>query len=164
MKRKTTKWLGCLFATTAIAVTTATAADEAGSSWIQPDNSPAQRQVKGGASKAISYQLSVRYHIILTDLHGHCTGMDKAFIYLTSTDGLKYQLVSKDPLMANAKPIRFVDGSETKFSRIERPQVVLNEKGEVIAILAACLPQDSGKTGDGSRILVFPVDLHSAVK
>ena len=30
MKRKTTKWLGCLLATTAIAVTTATAADEAG--------------------------------------------------------------------------------------------------------------------------------------
>ena len=39
MKRKTTKWLGCLLATTAIAVTTATAADEAGSSRIQPDNS-----------------------------------------------------------------------------------------------------------------------------
>ena len=38
MKRKTTKWLGCLLATTAIAVTTATAADEAGSSRIQPNN------------------------------------------------------------------------------------------------------------------------------
>jgi hypothetical protein len=39
VKRKTTKWLGCLLATTAIAVTTATAADEAGSARIQPDNS-----------------------------------------------------------------------------------------------------------------------------
>ena len=39
MKRKTTRWLGCLLATTAIAVTTATAADEAGSSRTQPNNS-----------------------------------------------------------------------------------------------------------------------------
>jgi beta-xylosidase len=105
-----------------------------------------------------------RYHVILMDWRGHCTGINKAFIYLTSTDGLKYQLVSNDPLIVRTKPIRFDDGSETQFSRIERPQVVLNEKGEVIAILAACLPQDSDKTGDGSRILVFPVDRYSAVK
>lgn len=99
-----------------------------------------------------------KYHVILTDLHGHCTGMNKAVIYLTSKDGLKYQLVSKDPLMAKAKPIRFDDGSETSYARVERPQVVLSEGGEVIAILAACLPQDSEKTGEGSRILIFPVD------
>jgi hypothetical protein len=61
-------------------------------------------------------------------------------------DGLKYQLVFKDQMISKAKSIRFDEGSEIKFSRVDRPQVVLNEKDEVIAILAACLPQDLGIT------------------
>lgn len=85
--------------------------------------------------------------------------MNKTFIYLTSKDGLRYQLVSKNPLMAREKPIRFDDGSEIRYARIEHPQVTLNEKGEVIAILAACLSEGAAETGDGSRIVIFPVDL-----
>jgi len=96
-----------------------------------------------------------RYHMLLTDLHGFATGFHKSFAYYTSKDGLSYELVSKDPLFTNQIPIRFADGSEEKFLRIERPNVVLDEHGAVIAVLAACTPENQS---DGSRILVFPVD------
>ena len=100
-----------------------------------------------------------RYHMLLTDLHGFATGFHKSFAYYTSKDGLCYGLVSKDPLFTNQIPIRFSDGSETKFLRIERPNVVLDEKGAVIAVLAACSPENQK---EGARILVFPVDEYTA--
>jgi hypothetical protein len=96
---------------------------------------------------------------LLTDLHGFATGFHKSFAYYTSKDGLSYELVSKVPLFTNQIPIRFADGSEEKFLRIERPNVVLDEQGAVIAILAACTPENQR---DGSRILVFPVDRFGA--
>jgi len=95
-----------------------------------------------------------RYHVLVTDWGGHATGHFKAFTYYTSQEGLKYELVSKDPILVRNDPIRFSDGSSYKFSRIERPNVVLDEKGNVIAMLAACLPE---KRELGSRIVVFPV-------
>ena len=96
-----------------------------------------------------------RYHMLLTDLHGLASGLHKSFVYYTSRDGISYQLVSKDPLFSNQNPIQFEDGSETKFLRIERPNVFLDEEGAVIAVLAACSPE---KQTEGARILVFPVD------
>lgn len=96
-----------------------------------------------------------RYHMLLTDLHGFATGFHKSFAYYTSNDGLSYELVSRDPLFTNQIPIRFADGTEEKFQRIERPNVVLDDQGCVVAVLAACTPENEK---DGSRILVFPVD------
>jgi hypothetical protein len=96
-----------------------------------------------------------RYHMLLTDLHGLASGLHKSFVYYTSRDGISYELVSKEPLFSNQNPIRFEDGSETKFLRIERPNIVLDEQGAVIAVLAACSPE---KQKEGARILVFPVD------
>ena len=92
---------------------------------------------------------------MVTDLHGYATGLRRGFTCYTSKDGLKYELVSNDPLFSMNHPIRFDDGSDFKFARIERPNVVLNETGKVIAVLAACLPP---KNKEGSRILVFPVN------
>jgi arylsulfatase A-like enzyme len=96
-----------------------------------------------------------RYHMLLTDLHGLASGLHKSFVYYTSRDGISYELVSKEPLFSNQNPIRFEDGSETKFLRIERPNIVLDEQGAVIAVLAACSPENQK---EGARILVFPVD------
>ena len=96
-----------------------------------------------------------RYHMLLTDLHGLASGLHKSFVYYTSRDGISFELVSKEPLFSNQNPIRFEDGSETKFLRIERPNIVLDEEGAVIAVLAACSPENQK---EGARILVFPVD------
>jgi len=99
-----------------------------------------------------------RWHalpLLLTDLHGLASGLHKSFVYYTSRDGISYELVSKEPLFSNQIPIRFEDGSETKFLRIERPNVFLDEEGAVIAVLAACSPETQT---EGARILVFPVD------
>ena len=97
----------------------------------------------------------MRYHMLLTDLHGLASGLHKSFVYYTSQDGISFELVSKEPLFSNQNPIRFEDGSETKFLRIERPNVFLDEEGAVVAVLAACSPE---KQTEGARILVFPVD------
>jgi hypothetical protein len=99
-----------------------------------------------------------RYHVLVTDLHGYATGLRRGFTYYTSENGLNYELVSKDPLFSMMNPIRFDDGSEIKFARVERPNVVLNEQGEVMAVLAACLPVNNR---EGARILVFPVNNRS---
>jgi len=99
-----------------------------------------------------------RYHVMVTDLHGYATGVDKAFTYYTSKDGVKYDLASKDPLFSDDHPIQFDDGSGEKFQRVERPNVVHNEEGEVIAVLAACLPVQKTFDSQGSQILVFPVN------
>ncbi len=93
-----------------------------------------------------------RYHMLLTDLHGHATGLDKAITYYTSKNGLKYELVSKTPLLAKALPVQFADGGEVKFALIERPNIVLDEKGNVIALLVSARPSNSGAV-----ILVLPV-------
>ena len=96
-----------------------------------------------------------QYHVVVTDWGGYATGESKAFTYYTSKDGLTYELVSKDPILVRKDPIHFSDGSTFKYSRIERPNVVLNEQGQVIALLASALPVNRI---EGSRILVFPVD------
>ena len=96
-----------------------------------------------------------RYHMLLTDLHGFATGFHKSFAYYTSLDGISYELVSREPLFTNQIPIRFEDGSETKFLRIERPNIFLDRDGSVTAVLAACSPENQK---EGARILVFPVD------
>ncbi|MDA1340989.1 MAG: hypothetical protein O2804_06645, partial [Verrucomicrobia bacterium] len=63
--------------------------------------------------------------------------------------------VSREPLFTNQIPIRFEDGSETKFLRIERPNIFLDRDGSVTAVLAAGSPENQK---EGARILVFPVD------
>ena len=64
----------------------------------------------------------------------------KAFTYYTSQDGLKYDLVSKDPILVRNDPIRYADGSSCKFSRIERPNVVLS-KSKVYVLMSSCTPR-----------------------
>lgn len=96
-----------------------------------------------------------RYHVLLNDWGGHATGHWKAITYYTSENGLSYDLVSDEPVLIRSEPVRFADGSEQTFARIERPNIVLDEQGDVVAMLVACLPEDQS---EGSRIVIFPVD------
>lgn len=94
-----------------------------------------------------------QYNLICTDWQSKATGIWKGGVYYVSKDGKRYHLVSRIPIFNRFKPFQFSDGSEVKFSRMERPQVVLNKKHQVIALLLAVLPQ-SGP----SYILIQPVD------
>lgn len=92
------------------------------------------------------------YNLICTDWKSKATGIFKAGTYYVSKNGRHYQLVSRIPVFNRFKPFHFSDGSEVRFSRIERPQVVLNQKHQVTALLTAVLPK-SGL----SYILIQPV-------
>jgi len=91
-----------------------------------------------------------RYMVVCTDWKGLATGTTKAGAEYWSRDGVKWFLVSKDPVFT--KTVEFDDKSSETFSRRERPFVYVNEKGEAVALFTGCLPKDGP-----SRIVVQPV-------
>ena len=94
-----------------------------------------------------------QYNVLLNDWKGKATGTVKAGAQYFSKDGVKYELMSAEPVFS--KTVKFDDGSEETFARRERPFVYTNEKGQVLALFTACLP----KEGQGpARVVVQPVD------
>ena len=93
-----------------------------------------------------------QYNLICTDWDSKATGVFKGGAYYVSHHGRRYKLVSRIPIFNRFKPFRFSNGSVVRFDRMERPQVVLNRKRQVIALLLAVLP----KSGP-SYILIQPV-------
>lgn len=78
-----------------------------------------------------------QYNVICTDWEGKVTGIQKPVVYYTSKDGINYELYSKVPVWTQDEPILLEDGSALEASRIERPQVYINEDGELSALLVA---------------------------
>jgi hypothetical protein len=92
-----------------------------------------------------------QYNVLLNDWKGKATGIGKAGVQYFSKDGIRYTLMSREPVFTKTVP--YDDGTAETFSRRERPFVFTNEKGEVIALFTACLPPDGP-----ARIVVQPVD------
>jgi hypothetical protein len=92
-----------------------------------------------------------QYNILLNDWKGHATGIGKAGAQYFSRDGIHYQLVSREPVFT--KTVAYDDGTSEIFSRRERPFVSVNEKGEVLALFTAGLPEKGP-----SRVIVQPVN------
>lgn len=102
-----------------------------------------------------------QYHVILSDFNGDATGIKKAGAEYVSPDGLKYILVSKEPVYT--KVVQYEDHSSQTFRRRERPFVYPDQEGNILALFTACLTQDS--TGhEQSWIVVNPVDHYHAEK
>jgi hypothetical protein len=97
---------------------------------------------------------SNQYNVILSDFHADATGIGKAGAQYYSTDGIHYNLVSKDAVYT--KTVTYDDGTSTTFRRRERPFVYADEKGKVTAFFTACLTQEGTK--EQSWIEVNPVD------
>lgn len=93
-----------------------------------------------------------RINILVNDWAGKATGIGKAGAQYYSTDGIKYTLMSKEPVFT--KKIQYADGTEETVARRERPFVYVNEKSEVTALFTAVLP--AGGKGD-ARIVAQPV-------
>jgi hypothetical protein len=91
------------------------------------------------------------YNILLNDWKGKATGVSKAGAQYFSPDGIRYTLMSKEPVFT--KTVVYDDKSSETFSRRERPFVLTNEKEEVIALFTACLPANGP-----ARIVVQGVD------
>src|SRR5690606_20252214 len=79
---------------------------------------------------------------ICLDWDSKATGIFKAFTYYTSKDGINYKLYSNIPIWTRNEPIAIADGTELKVTRLERPQVFLDDNGAVQALLASAQPEN----------------------
>ncbi len=83
-----------------------------------------------------------QYNIVCLDWESKATGIFKAFTYYTSTDGINYKLYSSIPVWHRNEPVPLTDGTKIKVTRLERPQVFVDAKGSVQALLAGAQPED----------------------
>ena len=94
-----------------------------------------------------------QYNVICTDWEAKVTGVQKSVVYYTSKDGIDYTLYSQIPIWSQTDPIPMQSGKELIVSGIERPQVFLNEKGAVTALLVSVHPVQNIPT----YIIIRPV-------
>ncbi|MGH7952519.1 MAG: glycoside hydrolase family protein [Limisphaerales bacterium] len=92
-----------------------------------------------------------QYNILLNDWKGKATGVVKDGAQYWSKDGVQYHLMSHEPVFT--KTVVFDDKTSETFRRRERPFVYTDQKGEVIALFTACLPENGP-----ARVVAQPVD------
>ena len=97
-----------------------------------------------------------QYNVICTDWQAKVTGVLKSVVYYTSKNGVDYELYSRIPVWSQADPVPLQNGRSMKISGIERPQVFLDEKGAIIALLASIYPANRKK--DSTFIIIRPVE------
>lgn len=95
-----------------------------------------------------------KYNIICNDWKAKASGIEKALIWYTSLDGINYKLESKIPIWSKYEGVPLEDNTTVPIKRLERSQVFLNEKNEVIALTAAILPENNSP----SYIIIRPVN------
>jgi len=81
-----------------------------------------------------------RYNVLCTDWEAKVTGVQKSVVYYTSKDGIQYTLYSQIPVWSQTEPIPMKSGELMQVGGIERPQVFINEKGALTALLVSVHP------------------------
>jgi hypothetical protein len=92
-----------------------------------------------------------QYNVLLNDWKGKATGVGKAGAQYFSKDGIRYTLMSREPVFT--KTVAYDDGTSETFRRRERPFVYVNDQGEVTALFTACMMPD-----ERAWVVVQPVD------
>lgn len=95
-----------------------------------------------------------QYNVICTDWMGKITGIQKSVVFYTSKDGIHYELYSKIPVWSQREPIPMADGGERIVYKVERPQVYVNDSGELEALLVSV----AREPGKHDYIVIRPVD------
>jgi hypothetical protein len=93
--------------------------------------------------------------VLCLDWEAKATGIYKAFTYYTSKDGINYTLYSDVPVWHRNEPVPMADGSSLVVTRLERPQVYLDERGAVQALLAGAQPE---KRDEPWFLIIRPVN------
>jgi hypothetical protein len=96
-----------------------------------------------------------RYHVVCTDWESKATGIRKAIVCYTSENGIDYQLVSQEPVWSQHDPLPLTGGGSLTVAGVERPQVVLDDQGAVIALLASAYPEV--KESEPTFLIIRPV-------
>lgn len=94
-----------------------------------------------------------QYNVICTDWEAKVTGIEKAVIYYTSKDGINYKLYSDIPVWSQNELIPIVGTDSVQVTKVERPQVYIDKKGRMTALLAGVHPPGIGAT----YIVIRPV-------
>lgn len=92
------------------------------------------------------------FYAVFKDFTGKFTGDKPGLAAMISEDGIKWRL-HPEPLFA-AKEIPLSNGSSTPVANLERPQLLINQNGEPIAMYAACSIAPCGPKTDGSTFNV----------
>jgi len=95
-----------------------------------------------------------QYNVICTDWESKVTGIEKAVLFYISKDGINYKLYSDIPVWSQNELIPIIGGDSLKVTKVERPQVFIDEKGRMTALLASVHPPGIGAT----YIVIRPVN------
>jgi hypothetical protein len=82
-----------------------------------------------------------RYWAIVKDMRGVFTKAGESLALFESGDGIRWKL-SAHPLVT-ARRVRWADGTEQTLAKLERPQVLLDERGRPIALFCAAAERGS---------------------
>jgi predicted GH43/DUF377 family glycosyl hydrolase len=101
---------------------------------------------------------SERFYAVFKDFSGTFTGENPGLAMMISSDGIRWEL-HPQRLFA-PKEIPLVDAPPMKVANLERPQFLINDRGEPIAMYAACSISGCGPKTDGSTFNIqFKVKL-----
>jgi hypothetical protein len=95
-----------------------------------------------------------QYNILVNDWKQVSYMPGKPLLYYYSKDGVRYHLYSDVPVIHEEDGVEFDDGSKEHYIRMERPNIYLNEKNAVGAVISTALKD----YGTNPFIIVWPVD------
>jgi hypothetical protein len=101
------------------------------------------------------------FYAIFKDFHGSFTGAAPGLAMMISPDGIHWELHPDRVFAPLLLPLS--DGSSIPLANMERPQFLINEKGEPIAFYAACSIGPCSPKKDGSTFNAqFGISIFSA--
>jgi hypothetical protein len=93
------------------------------------------------------------FYALIKDFTGSITGSEPGLAILVSEDGLDWRVPGTGQSFLT-KEIRFKYGTVIQVSNLERPQLLLDERGNPRVIYAACSIEAVGNKRDGSTFNV----------
>jgi hypothetical protein len=93
-----------------------------------------------------------RFYAVLKDFTGKITGKDPGLALLESIDGIEWTLPEEPFFMK--KELVLNTGDTLSVKNLERPQLLLDEKGNPLVLYAACSLGNVGNKKDGSTFNV----------
>ena len=92
------------------------------------------------------------FYAVFKDFTGHFTKAGPSLAWMQSRDGIEWTLPEK-PLFIK-KEVVLKSGETVKLNRLERPQILHGEHGEVKVLFAACTVEDVNPRTDGCSMNV----------
>jgi hypothetical protein len=93
------------------------------------------------------------FYALIKDFSGRITGIESGLAILSSSDGIHWRVPAKGKAFLK-KQIRFTDGTVLKVNNLERPQLLLDDRGMPRVLYAACSIEPVGNKRDGSTFNV----------